>query len=43
MKIYPCCNLKEFNLFGYFKNESDAVRAVELFGDEIKRLFMEEE
>ena len=43
MKIYPCWNLKEFNLFGYFKNESDAARAIELFGDEIKRLFVEEE
>lgn len=43
MKIYPCRNLKEFNLFGYFKNESDAARAIELFGDEIKRLFVEEE
>lgn len=27
--------------FGYFKNESDAERAIELFGDEIKELFME--
>lgn len=42
MKIYPCWNLEEFNLFGYFKNESDAVRAIELFGDEIKRLYVEE-
>lgn len=30
-----------FNLFGYFKNISDAQRAIELFGDEIKELFME--
>ena len=30
-----------FNLFGYFKNESDAQKAIELFGDEIKRLFVE--
>lgn len=43
LKIYPCWNLEEFNLFGYFKNESDAARAIKLFGDEIKRLFMEEE
>ena len=41
LKIYPCWNLEEFNLFGYFKNESDAERAIELFGDEIKRLFVE--
>lgn len=42
LKIYPCWNLKEFNLFGYFKNESDAARAIELFGDDIKRLWVEE-
>lgn len=30
-----------FNLFGYFKNEFDAKRAIELFGDEIKRLYVE--
>ncbi len=27
--------------FGYFKNEEDAERAIELFGDEIKKLFSE--
>lgn len=32
-----------FHLFGYFKNEDDAERAIELFGDQIKRLFVEEE
>lgn len=31
-----------FHLFGYFKNEEDADRAIELFGDEIKRLYVEE-
>jgi hypothetical protein len=30
-----------FNIFGYFKKESDAVKAIELFGDEIKRLYVE--
>ena len=30
-----------FPLFGYFKNEQDAERAIELFGDEIKELFVE--
>lgn len=30
-----------FPLFGYFKNEEDAERAIELFGDEIKELFVE--
>ena len=29
--------------FGYFKNEEDAERAIELFGDEIKELFVEGE
>ena len=30
-----------FSTFGYFKNEQDAQRAIELFGDEIKELFVE--
>ena len=30
-----------FNLFGYFKNESDCDKAIDLFGDEIKRLYVE--
>ena len=30
-----------FNVFGYFKNEFDANKAIELFGDEIKRLYVE--
>lgn len=29
--------------FGYFKKRADAERAIEVFGDEIKRLFVEEE
>ena len=32
-----------FQTFGYFKNLDDGVRAINLFGDEIKRLFVEEE
>lgn len=32
---------KTFELFGYFKNESDCEKAIELFGDEIKRLYVE--
>lgn len=32
---------KTFELFGYFKNESDCDKAIELFGDEIKRLYVE--
>ena len=31
-----------FRLFGYFRKESDARRAIELFGDEIKRLWVDE-
>ena len=30
-----------FSLFGYFKKEEDAERAIELFGDEIKELFVD--
>ena len=30
-----------FYNFGYFKNEEDAERAIELFGDEIEKLFVE--
>lgn len=38
------CNVRDidgFRLFGYFKVLKDAERAIELFGDEIKRLFLE--
>ena len=31
-----------FQPFGYFKNRTDCERAIELFGDEIKRPFVEE-
>lgn len=30
-----------FNQFGYFKNKQDAERAIELFGGEIKELFVD--
>lgn len=33
---------KSFALFGYFKNKSDCERAIELFGKEIKRLWVDE-
>ena len=39
--VVAYCTLNGFNLFGYFKNEQDAERAIELFGDEIKELFVE--
>lgn len=32
----------EFSLFGYFKNGDDCKRAIELFGDEIIRLWVDE-
>ena len=40
--IYMEQEYDHFSPFGYFKNEDDAERALELFGDEIKRLFVEE-
>lgn len=36
-------DVQPFESFGCFKNREDAIRAIELFGDEIKRLFVEEE
>ena len=36
-------SLDIFATFGYFKNQEDAERAIELFGDEIKELFVEGE
>lgn len=42
LKIYSYLNVEEFHLFGYFRKESDAERAIELFGDEIKRLWVDE-
>lgn len=33
--------VNSFILFGYFKNKEDAERAIELFGDEIKKLFID--
>lgn len=41
--IFSLVNMNSFNLFSYFKNVSDAKRAIELFGDEIKELFVEGE
>ena len=35
------CIRERFNLFGYFKNLKDAEKAIELFGDEIKALFVD--
>ena len=35
--------VNSFSTFGYFKNKQDTKRAIDLFGDEIKKLFMEGE
>ena len=35
--------INSFSTFGYFKNRKDAERAIELFGDEIKELFVDNE
>lgn len=41
-KIDWFCRIGIFELLGIFKNKADAERAVELFGDEIIRLWVEE-
>ena len=35
--------VNSFSTFGYFKNKQDTKRAIDLFGDEIKELFVEGE
>lgn len=40
--VEASATFNHFNLFGYFKNEKDAELAIELFGDEIKRLWVDE-
>ena len=40
--IYTSSHIDSFRLFGYFKEREDAERAIELFGDEIKRIWVEE-
>lgn len=42
LNIFSSMIRDAFNLFGYFKNKEDCQRAIQLFGDEIKRLFVEE-
>ena len=41
LKIYRTGAANDFCIFGYFKNEQDAQRAIELFGDEIKTLYVD--
>lgn len=43
LEPYIFRSTEEFRLFGHFKNHKDCKRAIELFGDEIKRLFVEVE
>lgn len=39
--IFNSGHIDGFRLLGYFKEREDAERAIELFGDEIKRLYLE--
>lgn len=43
LEPYISRSTEEFRFFGHFKNHKDCKRAIELFGDEIKRLFVEVE
>lgn len=40
--VYSSMFFDAFNMFGYFKNADDCQRAIDLFGDEIKRLWVDE-
>lgn len=40
-KAFWSYETNSFSTFGYFKNEEDAQRAIELFGQEIKELFVD--
>ena len=42
LNIFSSMIRDAFNLFGYFKKKEDCERAIRLFGDEIKRLWVEE-
>lgn len=41
LTIFYTGTTNNFQLFGFFKNQADCERAIELFGDEIKELFVE--
>ena len=43
LDVFSECRTTKFSLFGYFKNQADCFSAIGLFGDEIKRLFLEAE
>lgn len=40
--LKACDTFLGFNVFGYFKDRDDCLEAIRLFGDEIKRLYVEE-
>lgn len=40
--VYSSMFFDAFNMFGYFKNKEDCQRAIQLFGDEIIRLWVDE-
>ena len=42
LDTYNSGNIDGLYLFGYFKNRTDCDRAIELFGDDIKRLWVDE-
>lgn len=42
LNIFSSMIRDAFNLFGYFKNKEDCQRAIQLFGDEIIRLWVDE-
>lgn len=41
LEVYVSSIGNSFAMFGYFKNSEDCERAIELFGDEIKELFVD--
>lgn len=42
LKVYCQYGIDGFNIFGYFQSERDAIQAIEIFGDQIKELFVDE-
>ena len=41
LKVYCQYGIDGFHIFGYFQSERDAIQAIEIFGDQIKELFVE--
>lgn len=40
-RVYAQYGIDEFHIFGYFQNERDAKQAIEIFGEQIKALFVD--